>query len=224
MTIGVGRNRDGPSCCAGNQLHARSNRSAPCSVSAIARPLLLDEHAVPGHPRVVHPRRDRLRQLVRHAVVEAVGQVLVVRHPRAVVGHERVLIADLQAVRARDVRRPTLPQIRPGVRDAEILRSIDQAGDVAVRGAAARALFGDADQAARRDSARARSCRRRRRCRRSLLDEQAVRERRGPRRLRRRAAAGRARRPPPARCAAARTVRAWRRCTSGTVPARPRSR
>ena len=31
--IGVGRNRAGPSCCAGNQLRARSNRTAPCSVS-----------------------------------------------------------------------------------------------------------------------------------------------------------------------------------------------
>ena len=63
---------------------------------------------------------------------------------------KRVLIADLQAVGAGDVGQRALPQVRAGVGDAEVLRSVDQAGDVAIRRAAARALLGDADETARR--------------------------------------------------------------------------
>ena len=167
MTIGVGRNLDGPSCCAGNQLRARSNRTAPCSVR---RPRVHCSWTnTPSHAgaRVVHPRRNRFGQLIRHAVVEPVRQVLVVRHPRAVVGHQRVLIADLQAVRAGDVRDRPLPQVGAGVGGAEILRAIDQSRNVAVGRAAVRTLFDDANQIARRIGRRARSCRRRNTCRRN---------------------------------------------------------
>jgi hypothetical protein len=50
--------------------------------------------------RAVHPRRNRLRQLVRLAVVETAGQALIVREPLPVIGHQRVLRFELQAVRA----------------------------------------------------------------------------------------------------------------------------
>ncbi len=132
-------------------------KPAPCEVEpygalqrhAAAGPSVLREHGVPTHTCVVHPGRDRLRQLVRHAVVDAVADVLIVGHPRAIVGHQRVLKPDSQAVRGGDARKRGPPEVRAGICHAEVLRSVDQSRNVAVRGAAVGALLGDADEIAR---------------------------------------------------------------------------
>ena len=79
-------------------------------------------------------------------VVEAVAQVLIVREPLPIVGHQRPLITNLQTMRAGDVGDRALPQIGAGVRHAEVLRSIDQPGNIAVRGASARALLRHANE------------------------------------------------------------------------------
>ena len=113
------------------------------------RPLLLHEHAVPGHARIVDPGGDRLGQLIRHAVIESVREVLIVREPGPIVGHKRVLIADLEAVRTRDVGGGPLPQVGTRMRDAEILRPVHQARNVPVRRTAARALLGHTNEIAR---------------------------------------------------------------------------
>src|SRR5262249_15449658 len=81
---------------------------------------------------------------------DAITEVLRVRHPRPVVGHQRVLVTDLQTVRAGDVRDRAFPQVRAGIGDAEVLRPVDEPGNVPVRRAAVGALFGDANQIARR--------------------------------------------------------------------------
>ena len=188
------------------------------------RPLLLHEPRLPCRARVVHPRRNRLRELIRHAVVHAVRERLIVRHPRAVVGHARVLIAGLQGVGAGDIRHRPLPQVRAGMRHAEVLRSIRQAGDTAVGRTAARALLDHANEipgwiglAFEVADAEIRSAVPR-------FDQQAIGARATTRWPASHPGGVRARRPLPASSAAAPTGPASRPCTPGTWSVRPRSR
>ena len=74
---------------------------------AVVRPLILREERVPAAVAVVLPRSDELGDLVRDEVVDAERQILAVRAPRPVVRHQRALVADLEAVRAGDVRHRT---------------------------------------------------------------------------------------------------------------------
>src|SRR5262245_66141618 len=99
---------------------------------------------------MVDPRRDGLGELVRHAVVETVGEILIVRGPNPIARQVGPLVADLHAVRAGDVggRRP--PVVRAAEVVAPVLRAIVQVRLTTVRGAAARTLLDDANEIPRR--------------------------------------------------------------------------
>src|SRR5215467_12224030 len=100
--------------------------------------------------RGVDPGRNRFGQLIRYSVVDAVRQVLMVGEPGAVVGEERVLIAELQAMRTGDMRQGRFPQVGTVIRRAEVLRSIREAGYAAVRRTGVGALLHNANQVDRR--------------------------------------------------------------------------
>ena len=130
-------------------------------------PLFLHEQAVPRVACIVHPWRDRLGELIGLAVVDAIRQVLVVGVPRPIVRHQRVLVADLHAVCAGYVRQRAFPQIRAGMRDAEVLRAIHQTRECcrSPRSRSRTARRRESDRAS--DSVRARSCPPRSTCRRN---------------------------------------------------------
>src|SRR4029078_3600976 len=98
--------------------------------------------------------RGDVGQRTRDAVVEAIPEILRVRRPRAIVGHQGPLIADLETVRAGDVRDVASPRVRSRAVVAKVLRAIDDARTIAILGAArrvgrgdrGRALFADLDQ------------------------------------------------------------------------------
>ena len=113
------------------------------------RPLLLHEERVPPGTRAVDPRRDRLGELVGHAVVQSVGEVLVVGVPVPVARQVGALVADLHAVRAGDIGGRGAPVVRAAEVVAPVLRAVVHAWNIAVRGAAAGALFDDANEIAR---------------------------------------------------------------------------
>ena len=110
------------------------------------RPLLLGIDSVEGRARIALIGGDVLRQLVRHAVVQPIGELLVVGVPDLVVGQVVALVSDLEAVRAGDEggRRPPVPRALPRVEP--ILRSVDQTRDVAIGGAPGGALLGHANE------------------------------------------------------------------------------
>src|SRR6185295_8444523 len=96
--------------------------------------------------RVVHPGRDVLRDLVGHAVGDAILQVLAVVVPGPDVAQVRPLIPDLDTLASGHVRGRRAPAVRAGVILTPILGPIHQAGDPAVCRATRGALFHHVDE------------------------------------------------------------------------------
>ena len=114
-----------------------------------ARPLFLHEQRVVAHPQVVLLVVDVLGQLVRHAVVGAIAQIVRAAVGRAEVAQLVADVAELQGAGAGDIRRREAPRrgdvLVPAVAEqVGRLRAVHQARDVAVGGASRRALLDDA--------------------------------------------------------------------------------
>ena len=86
------------------------------------------------------------RELVRHAVVELVGEILVVAVGVALVPVERADVARLHVVSAGHIRRRRVPPDRLHEVGAPGLRAIGQALDISVVGTPGRALLGHGNQ------------------------------------------------------------------------------
>ena len=164
---------------AGAQLEAVSNRKAAWSVSRCTRPLVLDEHGVVEEAVAGLVRSHPLRQLIRHAVVEPVAD-LPADVGRVPVRHVAGLVAPLHVVAAGDVGHRAPPGgVFLVARRRRIEAAIDEVGE---RHAGAGGLLGDGNEVRqhavgswvavvgieRRIAG---------------LEEQAIRERRRPRRL-----------------------------------------
>ena len=106
-TSAVGGTASGQSAAPGSSSRRCRTGSRPCSVSLPAGPLVLRVEGVHPHARVGLVRTQILRDLVRHAVVEAVGQIVVVGGGPAHDPVERTDITGLHVVGAGDICAPT---------------------------------------------------------------------------------------------------------------------
>ena len=142
--------------------HTLRRRPAPRTVvpqralerEAVDRPLLLHEEGVVPHPQLLLEVVDELRQLVGHAVVDAVLQVVATAIGQVQHAQHGAGVAELEAPRSGDVCARRTPRIGDVLvarvaEDVQRLRSIVEARDVPVHRAAGGALLDHPDEVVR---------------------------------------------------------------------------
>src|SRR4029450_2145275 len=108
---------------------------------ATSRPLLLRVQSRVADAVVAVERLQRLRELIRYAVVHAILEEQVVREGLRVVRVKRTLIAELRVVRAGHIRGRCAPGVRAVPVVFPVERPVREVRDVAVDGAPGRALL-----------------------------------------------------------------------------------
>ena len=114
-----------------------------------ARPLILRVEGVGADAPAERIIADRQGHLIRHAVVEAVLEVLGVGEGVILLIQERALVPELQALRAQDVGGGRRPVDRHVDVRGPVARPVRQARDVAVGEAASRTLLDHPNQVGR---------------------------------------------------------------------------